>query len=353
MPDQISRLMEAGSHYPVEPHMDESVASKLLRETQMVSTGVGEAFADVARDPISKSPELATAAGAGLGLKILQKAGSGGRVIAGAIGLGLACKMAYDEYYGDRWSLFGSALSDNWRSSENYLSNLDATKYSIGTLAVDSTVAVAGFHAGGARLGNTTLASEISSSLSSGLESLASPIQNMSRLGRVKASPEGFSPPSLSIHGKLLGHNSYVRLFEDLPGARAQASLLQSPGVEDLFWKIDAGVVNGRSTPHVPSTLGAEGRASLAARLDSFSREIHAGIKDGSGTAASAKLLTPEDRVSLITRLDSFSREIHAGIKDGSSTAASAKLLTPEGRVSLITRLDSFSQEIHAGIRRF
>jgi hypothetical protein len=143
--------------------LEEGVASKILRETQMVGIGVGGAFLDTAKNPIQKAPELAMAGGFGVGLKTLQNAGAKGRAVASVVGLGMAGKMAYDEYMGDRWSTFGSALKDNWQSPENFERNLIATKRSVGALAVDSTVATMGFKAAGSQIGNRLLKGEMGS----------------------------------------------------------------------------------------------------------------------------------------------------------------------------------------------
>ncbi len=143
--------------------LEEGVASKILRETQMVGIGVGGAFLDTAKNPIQKAPELAMAGGFGVGLKTLQNAGAKGRAVASVVGLGMAGKMAYDEYMGDRWSTFGSALKDNWQSPENFERNLIATKRSVGALAVDSTVATIGFKAAGSQIGNRLLKGEMGS----------------------------------------------------------------------------------------------------------------------------------------------------------------------------------------------
>ena len=172
--------------------VDESIGSKLLRETEMVGTGVGEAFLNTAQDPLSKAPELATAAGFGVGISALQRCGARGRAVAGAIGLGVGAKMVFDECTGNRWSNFGSALSDNWQSSANFDRNVDITRDSVGAFAVDTTIAIAGFKAAESRFGSKLLYGESSSRLR--LDSQGHNSSSTSLLYEIKRLPPARSP---------------------------------------------------------------------------------------------------------------------------------------------------------------
>ncbi|MDZ4838221.1 MAG: hypothetical protein SGJ27_30935 [Candidatus Melainabacteria bacterium] len=130
---------------------DDSVGDKLLREAQVLTWGVGGAFGDVVKNPISKLPEVATAGAFGAGVRVLERAGTKGKVAAGIVGVGMMAKMGFDEWRGERWSEFGSAMGASWNSKNNFYSSVEATKHSIGTLAVDMTVGslaykVAGIH---------------------------------------------------------------------------------------------------------------------------------------------------------------------------------------------------------------
>ena len=56
------------------------------------------------------------------------------------VGVGMAAKIGFDEWRGERWSQFGGAMSAAWDSRSNFYSSVEATKNSVGTLAVDMTV---------------------------------------------------------------------------------------------------------------------------------------------------------------------------------------------------------------------
>lgn len=140
----------------------ESVSSKMLREVDMISAGVGSAFLDTAKNPLSKAPELATATGFGAALQVLRKSGSKGRSLATLVGVGAAVKFSIDEYLGDRWSNFGAAVKDNWQGPENYSRNVDITKSSVGSLAVDTSVAIMGFKLAGFKSDKSTASKNLS-----------------------------------------------------------------------------------------------------------------------------------------------------------------------------------------------
>ncbi len=128
----------------------DSTGDKLLREAQVLTWGVGGAFGDVVTDPLSKLPEAATAGVFGVGIRTLEKAGTKGKVLAGVVGAGMFAKMGYDEWRGQRWSEFGGAMEAAWESKANFYDSVEATKHSVGSLAVDMTVGAVAFKAAGA-----------------------------------------------------------------------------------------------------------------------------------------------------------------------------------------------------------
>ncbi len=146
-------LADYAKHMVAIPDVDnsstESCTDKLAREARVLTYGVGGAFGDVAQNPISKLPEVASAGAFGVGVKVLQKAGTGGKVVVGAVGAGMAIKMGYDEWTGDRWSKFCGAISSAWDSSSNFESSVEATKHSVGSLAVDLSVGTLAYKAVG------------------------------------------------------------------------------------------------------------------------------------------------------------------------------------------------------------
>lgn len=152
---------------PIEPHSgaselaplkaDADNSGRLLfetaysvgRETKMIGLGVGEAIVDTVQHPLDKLPELGTAFATGSVLGAIGKAGAPGRLIAGGIGLAMAVKLGYDEITGNRWSRFGYAVADTWRSGENMDRNIALTRDSLGSFVVDMGVGYAGMKAGG------------------------------------------------------------------------------------------------------------------------------------------------------------------------------------------------------------
>ncbi|MBA3994089.1 MAG: hypothetical protein C0469_11230 [Cyanobacteria bacterium DS2.3.42] len=124
-------------------------AYSIGRETKMIGLGVGEAVVDTIKHPVDKLPELATAFATGSALGALSKAGAPGRLIAGGIGLAMVVKLGYDEITGNRWSNFGYAVADTWRSGENMDRNIAATRDSLGSFVVDMGIGYAGMKAGG------------------------------------------------------------------------------------------------------------------------------------------------------------------------------------------------------------
>ena len=119
------------------------------REAKMIGLGVGGAIADTIKHPVDKLPELGIAFGTGSVLGAISKAGAPGRLIAGGIGLAMAVKLGYDEITGNRWSHFGRAVADTWRSGENMDKNIATTRDSLGSFVVDMGIGYAGMKAGG------------------------------------------------------------------------------------------------------------------------------------------------------------------------------------------------------------
>ncbi|MDZ4837567.1 MAG: hypothetical protein SGJ27_27590 [Candidatus Melainabacteria bacterium] len=294
----------------VHGELEEGVASKILRETQMVSGGIGGAFLDVAKNPVEKAPELAVAAGFGVGLKVLQKAGAKGQVIASAVGLGMAGKMAYDEYMGDRWTTFGAALNDNWQSSANFERNLIATKGSVGALAVDSTVSMMGFKAAGSQAGKRVLNGEIGSKVPLRVSIDAPP-----RHSWLKGIPESPVNPVLlaeirgAAHGKLIGNS----LFEaQTRGGHSSTSFLDSL---DVKARIDRALLQG--------TKGAAGQ-----HLAKFEAPVPKPLETSSGIGrAPSHLEVPPESLASLNR---FSNEMYEGLSNrikGPSAVTDAGLL--------------------------
>ncbi len=285
--------------------LEEGVVSKILRETQMVGRGVGGAFLDTANNPLEKAPELALAGGMGVGLKALQKAGAKGQVIASVVGLGMAGKMAYDEYMGNRWSTFGAALNDNWQSSVNFDKNVIATKESIGALAVDSSVSMLGFKAAGSPVGKRVLNGEMGSKVAlrasieapphhSWLKGVAESPANPSLIAEIRAAAKG----NPSDHGSLFGshrqsgssstsflHSLDVRASRDpalVQRIREAAAGERLSKVETLPTKPgEARSAIGGASTH--AEVPAEGLTSLNRFSHEMYQRISARIKGSSG----------------------------------------------------------------------
>lgn len=120
----------------------------LNREAQMLLSGIGGAALDTVTHPIDKLPELGLSLGTGAALGAMSRLGASGRVIAGGVAGAMMLKFAYDEYNGNRWSNFGSALKDNWLSADNLDRNTEITRNSLGSFLVDSGIAWAGMALG-------------------------------------------------------------------------------------------------------------------------------------------------------------------------------------------------------------
>ncbi|HEY9787391.1 MAG TPA: PP2C family protein-serine/threonine phosphatase [Candidatus Obscuribacterales bacterium] len=121
-----------------------SVAQNLYREAELITLGVGGAIADTIEDPRDKLPELGLSFASGSALSVMSRLGARGKFIAAGIGVAMTAKLSYDEITGKRWSTFGRALTDTWRSADNMERNITATKNSIGFFVVDMGVGLAG-----------------------------------------------------------------------------------------------------------------------------------------------------------------------------------------------------------------
>lgn len=203
-------LAEHTQHLVSIPETDNSgndtTGDKLLREARVLTWGVGGAFGDVVTDPLSKLPEAATAGVFGVGLRTLERAGTKGKVLAGIAGAGMFAKMGYDEWSGQRWSEFGGAMSAAWESKANFYDSVQATKHSVGSLAVDMTVGAAAFKAAGvfdplAPRSNLFAKGETGLSLGNPSRSL-SEFTEFSRMGERTSRALGEPPPALRMISK-------------------------------------------------------------------------------------------------------------------------------------------------------
>lgn len=119
-------------------------AQSLYREAKMISLGCGGAFAETARNPLSKLPELAGSLAFGSALGVVSRLGAPGRIVAAGVGTAMTIKCVYDELSANRWSKFGSALKDAWKSADNMDENIRITRDSLGSFLVDTAVGYAG-----------------------------------------------------------------------------------------------------------------------------------------------------------------------------------------------------------------
>jgi hypothetical protein len=119
------------------------------REAKMIGCGIGNAVADAVYNPYQRLAEFELSFGTGAALGALSRVGAPGRVVAAGIGTAMLLKFSYDELTGQRWSKFGQAFSDAWRTGDNMDKNIAATRDSLGSLLVDSSLGYAGMRAGG------------------------------------------------------------------------------------------------------------------------------------------------------------------------------------------------------------
>ncbi|MGD9684356.1 MAG: PP2C family protein-serine/threonine phosphatase [Candidatus Obscuribacterales bacterium] len=116
----------------------------------MLSVGVWEAVSDTLAHPGRKLPELGLSAATGSVLGAVERLGTPGKVVAAGIGSAMLLKLGYDEITGERWSRFGAALKDTWKSGQNMDRNIAITRDSLGSFLVDTGIGYAGMRAGSA-----------------------------------------------------------------------------------------------------------------------------------------------------------------------------------------------------------
>ncbi len=124
------------------------VAGSLYREAKMVTLGSWGAVVDTARHPLDKLPELGLSAATGATLGAVSRLGASGRFVSAAVGTAMFVKCAYDEWRAARWSQFGAAIKDTWRSEEHMDRNVEIAKNSLGSFLVDSAIGYAGMRIG-------------------------------------------------------------------------------------------------------------------------------------------------------------------------------------------------------------
>ena len=146
----IDNLNQAADNIPPLGHNNalSEAAGSLSREAKMIAMGSWEAVVDTARHPLDKLPELGLSAATGATLGAVSRLGASGRFLSAAIGTAMFVKFGYDEWRADRWSLFGAALKDAWRSEENMAKNVEATKNSFGSFLVDAAIGAASMKVG-------------------------------------------------------------------------------------------------------------------------------------------------------------------------------------------------------------
>lgn len=127
---------------------DDALINRIGREGKMVALGVGGSVTDLAQHPLERLPEVGSSVMLGGSIGMLAESGRLGAYTAGAIGLAMLGKLAYDEVTGGRWSKFGQAWSDTWNSGANMDKNIELTKNSLGNFVVDMGVGYAGFELG-------------------------------------------------------------------------------------------------------------------------------------------------------------------------------------------------------------
>ncbi|MBY0549523.1 MAG: serine protease [Candidatus Obscuribacterales bacterium] len=118
---------------------EESVGSKLLREACVFGggtvLGIGSGIADKVTNPMHTAGEGAVAYGLGLGLGVLQRRVPGMKII----GAGLTYAFLKDIAL--RGESLSGIWSDNWNSSNNFDTNLQGVKNTLGKFIVDTTFA--------------------------------------------------------------------------------------------------------------------------------------------------------------------------------------------------------------------
>lgn len=118
-------------------------SSRLLREVDLVYSGVSKAVVDTVKNPGAKMTELATSVGIGGALGVANRLGTPGRVVTGVIGTAMLSKMAYDELTGNRWTMLAGAVKDTWNTPVNKARNEAIVADSLGNFLVDTGIGYA------------------------------------------------------------------------------------------------------------------------------------------------------------------------------------------------------------------
>lgn len=122
------------------------------RVAYVVGAGTADGIINSIKEAPNHVPELATSVGLGLGmgygLGALTKAGKFGNKAALIAGGALLAKWGYDEVTGDRWTGFGTAVSNAWNGVGSLEDGKNIAARSMGTFAFDTGVAMASGGAG-------------------------------------------------------------------------------------------------------------------------------------------------------------------------------------------------------------
>ncbi len=158
MPDQTDFSFESKLQ---QTNLSQSEAVEDALINRLGSTGrVAYVVAGGTKDGIINSiteapnhiPELATSVGLGLGLGYglgaISKAGPWGNKAALIAGGAMLAKWGYDEVTGDRWTGFGTAVSNAWEGTGSLDQQRQVAARSMGTFAFDTGVAMASGGAG-------------------------------------------------------------------------------------------------------------------------------------------------------------------------------------------------------------
>jgi hypothetical protein len=116
---------------------------RLLREADLVYSGVSKAVVDTVNNPGAKLTELATSAGIGVTLGVANRLGTPGRIVTGVIGTAMLSKVAYDELTGNRWTMLAGAVKDTWNTPLNKARNEAIVADSLGNFLVDTGIGYA------------------------------------------------------------------------------------------------------------------------------------------------------------------------------------------------------------------
>lgn len=286
-------------------------AYSIGRETKMIGLGVGEAVVDTIKHPLEKLPELGTAFATGSALGALSKAGAPGRLIAGGIGLAMVVKLGYDEITGNRWSNFGHAVADTWRSGENMDKNIAATRDSLGSFVVDMGVGYAGMKAGGMAVsrfapmfqGSKLIEVPKGVELTKGIEPVKT--AEVGKVGEVAKATEITSPPRFSYEA-LQAQLAKAGVTEEAIAAAAKsetylgrggnATVYEIPGVKDFVLRVPGppgkGVQNIGKVEPVPDIFPEGNVGQAVAQVGNATiLKIQEGVPAGGPLRSEARLM--------------------------------------------------------------